>query len=84
MVEMSELFPVDASCWDLGVQEPLPFLDEFITRQVYNNYYLILNHQVSLGLVPNKPYQSRMEQLAKARKTSKQSKELKYVYEPSS
>eukprot|EP01124_Arcella_intermedia_P005746 TRINITY_DN13390_c0_g1_i1.p1 TRINITY_DN13390_c0_g1~~TRINITY_DN13390_c0_g1_i1.p1 ORF type:complete len:1257 (-),score=335.29 TRINITY_DN13390_c0_g1_i1:47-3325(-) len=45
---MSNFFPIDASCWDINVDENLSFLDNWIERQV------------RVKLVPDTPYRSRV------------------------
>lgn len=73
---MNTLLPLDASCWDLGVDPNLSFLDSWVHQQVIT------------GLVPAVPYRSRggetEKMINRGRKTSRAATKgkLRYSYDP--
>lgn len=75
---MNTLLPLDASCWDLGVDPNLAFLDPWVHQQVIS------------GLVSAVPYRNRNVETEKminrGRKTSRAAakSKLRYTYDPPS
>lgn len=73
---MNTLLPLDASCWDLGVDPSLSFLDPWVHQQVIS------------GLVPAVPYRNRNAESEKminrGRKHSRAAgkSKLRYSYDP--